>query len=153
KNIAIVEEEFADKIGVAPLTFPHIYKGKVPISAEGIKSMLEAGAMRAYLSRAWGDKFLRAACAPYGVAEEWLDELWPRESDRSTLPPRVLHNLPAPTYSEFVMRAAPSAAVLDGLRQRAAAVVVISLGGMGKTCLAREIAGACLRQPGRSGQH
>lgn len=70
KNIALVEEEFADKIGVAPPTFPHVYKGKVPINVAAIKYMVDAGATRAYLSRRWGEKFLRAACAPYGVADE-----------------------------------------------------------------------------------
>ncbi|NJM06278.1 hypothetical protein HC891_08895, partial [Candidatus Gracilibacteria bacterium] len=42
------------------------------------------------------------------------------------------------------MRAAPYAAVLEGLQQRCALVVIVSLGGMGKTSLAREIAANCV---------
>ncbi|NTW01648.1 MAG: tetratricopeptide repeat protein, partial [Oscillochloris sp.] len=60
-------------------------------------------------------------------------------------PPRVYENLPAPTYSQFVMREQAFTEVLDGLQQRSAAVLIIGLGGNGKTSLAREVAAHCLR--------
>ena len=42
------------------------------------------------------------------------------------------------------MRAQAYADVVEGLRQRSAVVLITSLGGMGKTCLAREVAAHCL---------
>ena len=52
-------------------------------------------------------------------------------------------NLPAPTYSHFVPRPADTADVFDGLGQRSAVVLVVGIGGVGKTSLAREVAFAC----------
>jgi len=152
KTIALIEEEFAAALGIAPPTFPHVYRGKVPLSVPAMKFLVETGAARAYLSRRWGERLLRAAQAPYGMADEWLDAIWPRAAPHATLPPRVLHNLPAPSYSAFVMRAAPYVAILDGLRQRSPVVAVVSLGGMGKTSLLREIAGRCLHQRAAPGE-
>jgi hypothetical protein len=48
------------------------------------------------------------------------------------------------------MRAEAFAEVLDGLSKRSAAVIIIGLGGNGKTSLAREIADSCLK--GEDGQ-
>ncbi|NJO07768.1 MAG: AAA family ATPase [Chloroflexaceae bacterium] len=58
----------------------------------------------------------------------------------------MYQNLPAPTYSHFVMRQQAFAEVVDGIERRSAVVLIASLGGMGKTSLAREIAAHSLRE-------
>lgn len=142
KNAAIIEEELSDLIKMAPTAIHRFKGGYIPNNPTIVEILAEAGVSRAYLNRAWLQRFLQAA--RYYDAATLLERLYPRESDRPTQP-RIYDNLPAPTYSQFVMRAAPYAAVLEGLGQRSAVVVVVSLGGMGKTSLAREIAAKCLR--------
>jgi tetratricopeptide (TPR) repeat protein len=73
-----------------------------------------------------------------------VEHLCPTAPERPR-PARVYHNLPAPTYSQFIMREQPFAEVVDGLRQRSAAVLIVGLGGNGKTSLAREVAAHCLQ--------
>jgi hypothetical protein len=58
---------------------------------------------------------------------------------------RIYENLPAPTYSQFVIRSEPFEEVIDGLQQRSAVVLIVGLGGNGKTSLAREVAACCLQ--------
>jgi tetratricopeptide (TPR) repeat protein len=80
----------------------------------------------------------------YHQADALLDHLCPLSHDRPRSP-RIYENLPAPTYSQFVMREQAFAEVIDGLQQRSAAVLIVGMGGNGKTSLAREVAAQCLR--------
>jgi hypothetical protein len=73
-----------------------------------------------------------------------LDQLCPIGPARRR-PPRVYQNLPAPTYSQFIEHKEASAEVLEGLSKRSAAVIIVGLGGNGKTSLARGIADYCLK--------
>lgn len=107
-----------------------------------------AGAQRGYLTRSWGVRLLQAAHYG-GDRAALLDRLWPNEIDHTTAPALIAHNLPAPLYQSFVMRARAFGAVVDALRQRGAVVALVSMGGMGKTSLAREIAERCFAHPGR----
>ena len=91
--------------------------------------LAEACVRRGYLNRDWLQAFLHAA--RYPTPEQLLDQLCPSGPARRR-PPRVYANLPAPTYSQFVMRAA---AVCRDARWPAPTLV----------------AGAD-RQPGRDGQ-
>lgn len=145
KNAATVEEEIGNLIGMAPTAIHRFKSGAVPSNPEIVAIIAEAGVTRAYLSRAWLQRFLQAA--RYYDSAALVERLLPPESQHQPMT-RVLDNLPAPTYSQFVMRAEPYAAVLEGLRQRAAVVALVSLGGMGKSSLAREIAATCLRSSG-----
>jgi hypothetical protein len=110
-----------------------------------VEVLAEAAVRRGYLNREWLRGFLHAA--RYPAPERLLDELCPTGPNRPR-PARIYQNLPAPTYSQFVMRAQPFAEVLDGLQQRSALVLIASLGGMGKTSLAREVAARCLHADG-----
>src|SRR5439155_1102805 len=51
----------------------------------------------------------------------------------------------APINSQFIPRPNAYAEIADGLRQRSPVVLIASLGGMGKTSLAREVAAQCLQ--------
>jgi LuxR family glucitol operon transcriptional activator len=97
------------------------------------------------LGREWLERFLHAA--RYPAAEKLLDELCPAHAPRPKLE-RVYENLPAPTYDQFVMRQQAFAEVVDGLSQRSAAVLIVGLGGNGKTSMAREVAAHCLQDEG-----
>jgi hypothetical protein len=64
----------------------------------------------------------------------------------------VYENLPAPTYSRFVMREGAFAEVIDGLKQRSAVVLIVGMGGNCKTSLVREVAPRCLGAAGDASQ-
>ena len=144
KSAAIVEEELSELIKMAPTAIQRFKSGYVPGNPHVIAVLAEAGVKRAHLDCGWLRRFLQAA--RYYDAQTLLDQLCQPAQPTHPLP-RVYHNLPAPTYSQFVMRPEPITAVFDGLRQRTAAIVIVSLGGMGKTSLAREVAAQCLAAP------
>ncbi len=142
KTSAVVEEELGMALAVVGKTIQRYKSGYLPPSDEAVRLLAEAAVRRGFLGREWLQRFLHAARYPF--AEKLLDELCPAPQVRPR-PPRVYENLPAPTYSQFVMRELAFAEVLDGLHQRSAAVLIVGLGGNGKTSLAREVAARCLR--------
>jgi hypothetical protein len=140
-----VEEYLGEQIGVAGHTIQRYKAGHLPPEARTVEILAEACVRRGYLNREWLEAFLRAA--RYPTPDALLNRLCPAGPVR---PPseRVYHNLPAPTYSQFVMRQQAYNDMLDGLAQRSPVVLIASLGGMGKTSLAREVAAACLGDSG-----
>jgi hypothetical protein len=145
QNVSIIEAELSERICMAPTAIHRFKAGYIPRDPMVIEVLAEAGVKRAYLNRTWLQRFLQTA--RYHDTAALLDRLLPPDQAPQTKPDRRYDNLPPPTSSQFVMRAKPYAAVLEGLRQRCAAVVIVSLGGMGKTSLAREVAARCLHQP------
>jgi len=141
KTAPFIEEELGEQIGVASYTIQRYKTGYLPPEARTVQILAEACVRRGYLNREWLQAFLHAA--RYPTPESLLDQLCPSEATRRR-PLRVYANLPAPTYSQFVMREVPYAEILDGLRQRSSLVLISSLGGMGKTSLAREVAARLL---------
>jgi tetratricopeptide (TPR) repeat protein len=141
KTAPAIEADLGAQIGVAAHTIQRYKAGHLPPEARSVQILAEACVRRGHLNREWLQGFLHAA--HYPGAEQLLDQLYPSGAAK-TRPPRVYHNLPAPTYSQFVMRQQVYDEVLDGLRQRSAVVLMASLGGMGKTSLAREVAARCL---------
>lgn len=144
QNVSIIEAELSEQICMAPTAIHRFKAGYVPRDPKIIEVLAEAGVRRAYLNRTWLERLLRTA--RYPEAAELIERLFPSEATPPAGSGRIYSNLPPPTSSQFVMRTAPYNAVLEGLRQRSAVVVIVSLGGMGKTCLAREIAANCLRR-------
>ncbi len=140
KTAASVEMEFGEKLCVAPSTIQRYKSGQLPPEASVIEFLSEEATRRGYLNREWLERFLRAA--RYPLTGQLIERLFPAHPHAA--PARIYQNLPAPTYNQFVMRAQAYADVVEGLRQRSAVVLVTSLGGMGKTCLAREVAAHCL---------
>jgi hypothetical protein len=144
KTAPIIEEELGALIGVSGKTIQRYKSGHLPPverDNDAVRILAEAAVRRGFLGRAWLERFLRAA--RYPAAEKLLDELCPALPARPK-PERVYENLPAPTYDQFVMRQQAFAEVIDGLGQRSAAVLIVGLGGNGKTSLAREVAAQCL---------
>ena len=140
KTSAAVELELGEKLGVAPSTIQRYKAGHLPPEGHMIECLAGESIRRGYLNREWLSRFLHAARYPSPNAI--IEGLFP--SHPQVAPKHVYQNLPAPTYSQFVMRARAYADVVDGLRQRSAVVLITSLGGMGKTSLAREVASHCL---------
>ncbi len=134
KKAAIVEDELGLLIGVSGDSIQRYKSGYLPPEDRTVEILATAAVQRGYLGREWLQRFLHAARYPF--ADTLLDKLCPIGPARPR-PPRVYHNLPAPTYSQFVMREQAFAEVIDGLQQRSAAVLVVGLGGNGKTSLAR----------------
>jgi len=145
RTSAAVEDDLGQQIGVTGKTIQRYKAGSLPPDDVAVKLMSEAAVRRGLLGREWLQRFLYAARYPFTPA--LLDALCPAPTARPR-PPRIYENLPAPTYSQFVMRPQAFTDVLDGLGQRAAAVLIVGLGGNGKTSLAREVAARCLREDG-----
>lgn len=137
-----IEDAIGQQIGLTGYSIQRYKAGHIPPENRTIELLAELCVQRGFMARRWVEHFLRAAQYPQTAA--LLEKFYPG-STAGPLPA----NLPAPAYSHFVMRARAYQQVLEGLRQRGPAVVLTSLGGMGKTSLAREVAAHCLeRQPG-----
>ena len=132
--------ELGEKLSVAPSTIQRYKSGQLPPELTMIEFLSEEAIRRGYLNREWLERFLRAARHP--TSGQMLERLFPTYLPYT--PVHIYQNLPAPTYSQFVMRDQAFSDVAEGLRQRSAVVLITSLGGMGKTCLAREVATHCL---------
>jgi tetratricopeptide (TPR) repeat protein len=145
KTAPIVEDELGRQIGVAATSIQRYKAGHIPPETRTVAILAEAAVKRGHLNRDWLHAFLHAA--RYPTAERLLEQLCPPAAPQAR-PARIYQNLPAPTYSQFVMRAQAYADVVDGLAQRSALVLIASLGGMGKTSLAREVAIRCLGDAG-----
>jgi tetratricopeptide (TPR) repeat protein len=143
KKAAIIEDELGQQIGVSGDSIQRYKSGHLPPEERTVEILATAAVQRGYLGREWLQRFLHAARYPF--ADKLLDQLRPLGPARPR-PLRVYHNLPAPTYSQFVMRQQPFDEVVDGLQQRSAAVLIVGLGGNGKTSLAREVAAQCLKE-------
>lgn len=141
KTTPIIEEELGSQMHLAGKTIQRYKAGYLPPEDRAVEILAEAAVKRGYLGREWLGRFLHAARYPF--ADKLLDRLCPIGPARPR-PPRVYNNLPAPTYSQFIMRAQAFAEVAEGLTKRSAAVLIVGLGGNGKTSLAREVADACL---------
>lgn len=143
KTAPIIEEELGAQIHIAGKTIQRYKSGHVPPEEQTIRVLAEAAVQRGFLGREWLQRFLHAARYPF--AAKLLDQLCPIGPERPR-PPRIYENLPAPTYSQFVMRQQAFAEVVDGLQQRSAVVLIVGMGGNGKTSLAREVAAHCLQE-------
>ena len=142
KTAPVVEEELGRAIGVAAHTIQRYKAGHIPPDVRAVEILAEACVRRGLMGREWLQKLLTAS--HYPALDTLLDKLRPLGSPRPRLP-RIYENLPAPTYSQFVMRQQAFAEVVDGLQQRTAVVIIVGMGGNGKTSLAREIATYTLR--------
>lgn len=141
KTAPAIEADLGEQIGVASHTIQRYKAGHLPPEARTVQILAHACVRRGHLNRDWLQAFLHAALYPNAV--QLLDELCPAGAAKAR-PPQVYHNLPAPTYGQFVMRRQVYDEMLDGLRQRSPVVLIASLGGMGKTSLAREVAARAL---------
>ena len=138
----VVEDDLGQQIGVSADAIQRYKAGALPPEPRTVQILADACVRRGFMNREWLQSFLHAA--RYHQSDKLLDQLCPLGPIRPR-PPRVYENLPAPTYSQFVNRPQAFAEVADGLQQRTAAVLIVGMGGNGKTSLAREVAAHCLR--------
>lgn len=139
KTAPAVEEWLGSQIGVTGFTIQRYKSGSIPAEPRTVRLLAEACVQRGFLNRTWLEHFL--AAARYHHPEALMSQLFPAIAAAGG---GSRANLPAPTYSKFVMRAQAYADVVEGLGQRTPVVLITSLGGMGKTSLAREIAAQCM---------
>ncbi len=142
KTAPVVEDDLGTQIGVVGKSIQRYKAGALPPDPRTVQILADACVKRGMMGREWLEAFLHHARYPF--ADKLLDQLRPLGPIRPR-PPRVYENLPAPTYSQFVMRPQAFAEIADGLGKRTAAVLIVGLGGNGKTSLAREVAAHCLR--------
>jgi LuxR family glucitol operon transcriptional activator len=145
KTAPIIEEELGELLGVSGKTIQRYKTGYLPPferDNDAVRVLADAAVRRGFLGREWLERFLHAA--RYPATEKLLDELCPVLAPRPKAE-RVYENLPAPTYDQFVMRQQAFAEVVDGLSSRSATVLIVGMGGNGKTSLAREVAAQCLQ--------
>ncbi|MFN8473887.1 MAG: NB-ARC domain-containing protein [Anaerolineae bacterium] len=141
KTALNIETELGGKIGLTAASIQRYKAGHVPPDARTIEVLASEAVRRAYLNQQWLERFLKAA--RYPAPQRLVEQLFPV----STQPSRALripHNLPAPSYPQFIMREREYRRVVEGLKQRTPTVVISGMGGTGKTSLAREVAGHCL---------
>lgn len=100
KTIPTIEEDLGSQIGISGAMVERYKGGLVPVEPERVKVLAEAAVKRSYQNREWLQRFLHAA--RYHTTDQLLDQLCPLGPARPRLP-RVYENLPAPTYSPFVM--------------------------------------------------
>lgn len=143
KTNPAIEDDLGEQIGVSGATIQRWKSGILPNNDRAIEILAEAAVRRGFLGREWLQRFLHAA--RYSFADKLLNQLCPIGPVRPR-PPRIYENLPAPTYSQFVMRQVAFSEVIDGLQQRSAVVLIVGLGGNGKTSLAHEVAARCLQE-------
>lgn len=146
KTAPLVEEELGNLIGVSGASIQRYKAGHIPPEHRAIEILANAAVQRGYLNQVWLRAFLGTTSYPnpelllnrfYGMANL-------SSSTQAQANNPIYSNLPAPTYFSFIQREVACNAILEGLEQRCAAVVIVSLGGMGKTSLVREIAARCL---------
>jgi tetratricopeptide (TPR) repeat protein len=147
KTAPVVEDDLGQQIGIAGYTIQRYKSGHLPLEARTVQILAEACVQRGYLGRIWLERFLQVAQFP--APAPLLDRLCPQPVMHAR-PPRIYENLPAPTYSQFVWRAQAFAEIIEGLRQRSAVVLLVGLGGNGKTSLVREVATRCLSGVGNA---
>lgn len=136
----VIEGALGAQAGVSAASIQRYKAGHIPPEPGTLALLATAAVQRGFLGRAWLAAFL--AAAGYPVPAALIAQLCPNAAPPA-LVARVYDNLPAPTYSHFVPRPADTADVFDGLGQRSAVVLIVGIGGAGKTSLAREVASAC----------
>lgn len=143
KTAPVVDDEIGALVGLAATSLQRYRSGHLPSDHNLIAKVANACVSRGLLGRPWLEQFLRAAHFPHYEAQALIGRLFP-ETPARTRAPTPRPNLPPPTYSRFIMRRDAYRAVLDGLGSALPLTAIVSLGGMGKTSLARAVAGTCL---------
>lgn len=150
KSTRAIEEELGAAIGRTYNAIQN-YKAEraMPDDPAAVRIMATALVRRGYLTAAWLKQFAEAAGYPDGpgLVAELFGSGAPHEAISG---PQLdlaewCDNLGAAPYSRFVQRRQPLLDLLDGLRKDKI-IILLSLGGMGKSSLAYQIAARCRDQ-------
>jgi hypothetical protein len=141
KTAPAIEYELGEKIGLTGYAIQRYKVGHIPPDYIVLETIAEAAVTRGLMSKEWLMQFLHTGRHPN--PEKISSILFP-EIINKPRPEKIYHNLPAPIYNKFIARHKPFEDLKLGLQQRVAVVLIVSLGGMGKTSIAREIAEQCL---------
>jgi tetratricopeptide (TPR) repeat protein len=133
------ELELGPRLGLAASSLQRFRGGDIP-PAKYVAIFADVAVRQGLMGKPWLERFLHAARYPIHEGRALIAQYFPPQ--HASARPMIRPNLPVPTYSQFVMRSAAYQAVLAGLRSELAATIIVSLGGMGKTSLARAVAGA-----------
>ncbi|HEX2911981.1 MAG TPA: NB-ARC domain-containing protein [Chloroflexia bacterium] len=143
KTAPVVEEDLGNQLGLTAASIQRYKAGHIPPDPPKIEALAVAGVRRGYLNREWLLNFLSASNYPY--PEELLKKLYPDSAGASSVSAKKSYsNLPAPGFARFIARQAAYARLMEGLKSRLPVVLVVGLGGMGKTSLAYQAASDCL---------
>ncbi|MCB0062869.1 MAG: ATP-binding protein [Caldilineaceae bacterium] len=136
---AFATDHIATAAGFGPDIVYKWRQNRIAPSTETVEILLHLGQEEAQLDREWGINLVRAA--RYYELLALVDALWEPEFQIE-----IPHNLPKPTYTEFVGRAAERQRLLELLGPASAAplIMVDGIGGVGKTALVINVAYRCL---------
>jgi LuxR family glucitol operon transcriptional activator len=139
----VIEDELAQQIGRSAASIQRYKAGHIPPEAPVIELLAQAAVRRGYLNAAWLEAFLRAA--RHANAARVLGQLYPAPvAAQAPAAGPIATNLPAPTYAQFIPRPTAHAELLEGLQARTAVVLLLGIGGAGKSSLAHELASAAV---------
>lgn len=153
KLVSTINKEIGDQIGRGDATFERMRGGLSPLTdPQEVRILAEIAVQRAMFNRTWVGQFLQAT--GYAHSEALIQELFSAETKQSsqfhaTFAPVAApwyDNLgPAPFGGAFVARRDPLTELLDALKH-ARVVVLLGMGGMGKSSLAYHLSQLCREQ-------
>lgn len=139
-SFAVVEDSLTVD-GLTAAQLADLRAGRVAPTQSQLTYLAETLVRRGMLGEEWLHRFLTAGGAPN--ADVVVRELFRRPVKALKTGPQ--HNLPTPGYEHFVRRHRSWSDLQRALSYRTAVIAVISMGGMGKTCLVREFAESLLQ--------
>lgn len=137
KSELLVREQLGELIGRAAAAVVHREEGQLPTSPHEVEIFAEVGVIRALLGPIWLARMVEAA--RYHDARGIQEKYYPT-TPSDVRPPRSSDNLPTPSYPYFISYGETFDQVLEGLGRRTPLVVIVGLGGTGKSSLALEAA-------------
>jgi LuxR family glucitol operon transcriptional activator len=140
RSLTQVMDYLAERTGFVADTIHRWRQGRLRPSEAALERLVEIGQAEAKLDRTWGESLLQAARHP--EAARLVEKWWGPRTAR-----QVRHNLPRPTYSEFIGRQGELARLLQliGMSDTAGWVIVDGIGGVGKSALVLAAAYHCLQ--------